>query len=99
MILNGFIDHLQRASTFDKALAFAARDADFSLTEGLRAPLLAALMERRREAGKTEALLVITATGRDSEALRSNLACFATDADVPGEQFADTLMAGISFAF
>lgn len=34
-----------------------------------------------------------------TDTLEGELRCFATDADVPGEQFADTLMAGISFAF
>ncbi|MGO4690870.1 transcription-repair coupling factor [Glaciibacter sp. 2TAF33] len=85
MILQGLIAALSRASTFDNALRFAARDADFSLTEGLRAPLLAGLARRRREQGNTQALLVITATGRESEALRENLACFASDAAKPAE--------------
>jgi transcription-repair coupling factor (superfamily II helicase) len=85
VILQGLIAALSRASTFDNALGFAARDADFSLTDGLRAPLLAALMGRRTEQGKTQALLVITATGRESEALRENLACFASDAARPAE--------------
>ncbi|GAA3873703.1 transcription-repair coupling factor [Leifsonia kafniensis] len=76
MILQGLIAALSRASTFEKALGFAARDADFSLTEGLRAPLLAALIGRRRELGKAEAVLIITATGRESESLRENLGCF-----------------------
>jgi transcription-repair coupling factor (superfamily II helicase) len=85
VILQGLIAALSRASTFDNALGFAARDADFSLTDGLRAPLLAALMGRRTEQGKTQALLVITATGRESEALRENLACFASDTARPAE--------------
>jgi transcription-repair coupling factor (superfamily II helicase) len=85
VILQGLIAALSRASTFDNALGFAARDADFSLSEGLRAPLLAALMGRRREHGNTQALLVITATGRESEALRENLACFASDTARPAE--------------
>ena len=85
MILQGLIAALSRASTFDNALGFAARDADFSLTEGLRAPLLAGLAHRRKELGKTQALLVITATGRESEALRENLGCFASDAAQPAE--------------
>ena len=82
MILQGLIPALSRASTFDNALACAARDADFSLTEGLRAPLLAALMEQRNRLDKGRALLVITATGRESEALRENLGCFSDDAEI-----------------
>ncbi|MEC5183690.1 transcription-repair coupling factor (superfamily II helicase) [Cryobacterium sp. MP_3.1] len=82
MILQGLIPALSRASTFDAALAFAARDADFSLTEGLRAPLLAALLEQRDRLDKGRALLIITATGRESEALRENLGCFSDDAEI-----------------
>ena len=82
MTLQGLIATLSRASTFDNALAFANRDVDFSLTEGLRAPLLAALLEQRTHLGKAPALLLITATGRESESLHENLACFAADAEI-----------------
>ncbi|TFC31648.1 transcription-repair coupling factor [Cryobacterium sp. TMT2-18-3] len=82
MTLQGLIATLSRASTFDNALAFANRDVDFSLTEGLRAPLLAALLEQRTRLEKAPALLLITATGRESEALHENLACFAADAEI-----------------
>ncbi|TDW30794.1 transcription-repair coupling factor [Cryobacterium psychrophilum] len=80
MILQGLISALKRASTFDNALTYASRDADFSLTEGLRAPLLAALLEQRHD--EAQALFVITATGREAEALRENLACFAGEAEI-----------------
>ncbi|TFD18795.1 transcription-repair coupling factor [Cryobacterium sp. TMT2-23] len=82
MTLQGLIATLSRASTFDNALAFANRDVDFSLTEGLRAPLVAALLEQRVRLDKAPALLVITATGRESESLHENLACFAADAEI-----------------
>ncbi|WP_022886650.1 transcription-repair coupling factor [Glaciibacter superstes] len=82
MILQGLIGALSGASTFHNALGYAARDADFSLTDGLRAPLLAGLLQQRAELGKTQALLVITATGRDSEAVRENLGCYAGDAEI-----------------
>ena len=78
MILLGLISALARASTFDDALSIAGRDADFSLTEGLQAPLLAGLLGQRQ----APALFVITATGRESEALRENLAGFACDAEL-----------------
>ncbi|QIZ99300.1 transcription-repair coupling factor [Leifsonia sp. PS1209] len=82
MILQGLIAALSRASTFDDALACAARDADFSLTDGLRAPLLAGLMQRRAAAGASQALLVITATGRESESVRGALGCVMPDAEI-----------------
>ncbi|MFO7689958.1 MAG: transcription-repair coupling factor [Cryobacterium sp.] len=78
MILQGLISALSRASTFDDALARAGRDADFSLTEGLQAPLLAGLLSQR----EAPALFVITATGRESETLRDNLAGFACEAEL-----------------
>ncbi|HEY8282684.1 MAG TPA: transcription-repair coupling factor, partial [Leifsonia sp.] len=82
MILQGLIAALSRASTFDDALASAARDADFSLTDGLRAPLLAGLLGRRAAAGASHALLVITATGRESESIRGALPCVLPDAEI-----------------
>nr|WP_218869094.1 transcription-repair coupling factor [Leifsonia psychrotolerans] len=54
----------------------------------MRAPLLAALLDRRREQGRAEALLVITATGRESESLRENLCCFT---DAPGRPAAEII--------
>jgi len=80
--LQGLIATLSRASTFDNAITFANRDADFSLTEGLRAPLIAALLEQRGRLDKAQALLVITATGRESESLHENLACFTDGAEI-----------------
>lgn len=65
---------LSRASTIDRALAEAQRSADFSAPAGLDAPLLAGLLERRAAAGLAPALLVITATSREGEALRTSLA-------------------------
>ncbi|HEV7949382.1 MAG TPA: transcription-repair coupling factor [Glaciihabitans sp.] len=72
MILEGLIRGLSRAHSFETAVDHAARSADFSLVDGLRAPLLAALLERR---GGPQALLAIVATGRESEYLRTALAC------------------------
>ncbi|MGN6426587.1 MAG: DEAD/DEAH box helicase, partial [Leifsonia sp.] len=82
MILQGLITALQRASTFADAVAYAARDADFSLTDGLRAPLLAGLVRRRAEAGASQAVLVITATGRESESVRAALPCVLPEAEI-----------------
>ncbi len=52
--------------------------ADFSLVDGLRAPLLAGLLARR---GGPQVLLAITATSRESEGLAAALAC-VTDAEI-----------------
>jgi transcription-repair coupling factor (superfamily II helicase) len=82
VILEGLISALSRASTFDNALASAGRAADFSLTEGLRAPLLAALLAQRSRLDLPEAVLVVTATGRESEALRRTMASMRPDAEI-----------------
>ncbi|MBK4347219.1 transcription-repair coupling factor [Lacisediminihabitans changchengi] len=79
MILEGIIPALSRAHTFDNALAWANRSADFSLVEGLRAPLLAGLLAKREG---PQALLAVVATGRDSESLRGALASVAPTAQV-----------------
>jgi transcription-repair coupling factor (mfd) len=79
-MLQGLIEALSRAQTFDDALAYAPRDVDFSLTEGLRAPLLAGLLSRRPR--QKQAMLVVTATGRESEALRAALHSVAPHAEI-----------------
>ncbi|MGV8897298.1 MAG: transcription-repair coupling factor [Rhodoglobus sp.] len=79
MILEGLIPALSRARTFEKALSLGARSADFSLVDGLRAPLLAGLLTRK---GGPRALLAVVATGRESEALRRSLASFLPSATI-----------------
>jgi transcription-repair coupling factor (superfamily II helicase) len=79
VVLEGLIGGLSRARDFENALSYATRSADFSLVDGLRAPLLAGLLERR---GGAQTLLAITATGRESEALHAALECFSGDAEI-----------------
>lgn len=69
MTVPGITRALAQSPTFADAVAAASVDAEFSLVEGLDAPLLAALLERRASAGKPPALLVIAPTGRRVEAL------------------------------
>src|SRR5579875_548098 len=64
------------------ALVAASRPADFSATPGLHAPLIAALLRRRRERGDADALLVVAATEREADALRSAFACLLPDAEL-----------------
>jgi transcription-repair coupling factor (superfamily II helicase) len=79
VVLEGLIAGLSRAPRFEKALRFAERDADFSLVDGIRAPLMAALLGARP---RPTALLAIVATGRDSETLRAAIPSFAPNATV-----------------
>ncbi|MET0976320.1 MAG: DEAD/DEAH box helicase, partial [Leifsonia sp.] len=82
MMLQGLLHALSRASTFDDALAQANRDADFSLPDGLDAPLLAALLDRRARDHGAQAALVITATSREAESLEAAITAYAPTADV-----------------
>ena len=79
MVLETIIGGLSRAQTFENALSYSARSADFSLVDGLRAPLIAGLIQRR---GGPQVVLAITATGRESESLRDALACYSGDVDI-----------------
>lgn len=79
VILAGLIQALSRASTFSAALDRAARSTDFSVVDGLRVPLLAGLLDRREG---PQAMLVVTATGRESEAVRGSLDSYLPDAEI-----------------
>ena len=77
--ISGIIPALSRASAFDRALAAASRDADFSVVDGLRVPLLSALLAERKG---PQCAFVITATGREAEAVRDAVHCTLPDAEV-----------------
>ncbi|MFJ3385162.1 MULTISPECIES: transcription-repair coupling factor [unclassified Curtobacterium] len=79
MTISGIIPALSRASAFDRVLRAAPRDADFSVVDGLRVPLLAALMAERTG---PQCVLVITATGREAEAVRGALSSYLPEAQV-----------------
>jgi transcription-repair coupling factor (superfamily II helicase) len=79
VILEGLISALSRARTFEDALSYATRSAEFSLVDGLRAPLIAGLLSRRKDA---RALLAIVSTGRESEALRESLSSVMPNAEI-----------------
>jgi transcription-repair coupling factor (superfamily II helicase) len=79
VVLEQLIGGLSRAQTFENALSYSSRSADFSLVDGLRAPLLAGLLARREG---PQVLLAITATSREAEGLGNALACVAPDADI-----------------
>ncbi|MGL4340111.1 MAG: transcription-repair coupling factor [Rhodoglobus sp.] len=79
MILEGIIPALSRAHTFADALTLSGCSADFSLVDGLRAPLLAGLLTRH---DGPRALLAVVATSRESEALRRSLASYLPKATI-----------------
>ena len=71
---------LEASSSFAAALDGADRDAEFSVSEGLRAPLIAGLLRRRRARGDRGALLVIAATSREADAIRAAVASLLPEA-------------------
>jgi len=74
------IPRLAHAHALKPALDRATRDADFSLVDGLRVPLLAALLESRKPAQRV--LLAVTATSRESDAVRAAFETYLPDATV-----------------
>ncbi|GAA5029128.1 transcription-repair coupling factor [Microbacterium fluvii] len=82
MTVPGIVRALEQAEPFREAVVAASRDGDFSLVEGLDAPLLAALIERRRAGGKPGVLLAITPTGRRADALGPALSALLPGAEV-----------------
>src|SRR5690606_23462377 len=73
------LDRLGSSRTLGDAFAAARRDADFATVDGLRVPLLLGLLERR---GPASALLAITATSREADAVRAAVASYAPGATV-----------------
>ncbi|MFT4212972.1 MAG: transcription-repair coupling factor [Microbacterium sp.] len=69
MTVPGIARALAQSETFAAALDAAASDAEFSVVAALDAPLVAALLERRRENGLPPAVLLIAPTGRRTETL------------------------------
>lgn len=83
MRLHGFLAAAQQADSFARAVSRADRDTDFTLAEGLSAPLLAALVEARsREASAPSCTLVITASSREAEQYATDLAAFLPAAHI-----------------
>ncbi len=79
MSLERLIPALSRARTIARALDHASEPTGFSVVEGLRIPLLAAMIERREG---PQCLLAITATGRESEQVQDALRTLAPGATV-----------------
>ncbi|WP_449278217.1 transcription-repair coupling factor [Leucobacter sp. GX24907] len=80
MSLAGIERLLRRSDSFARALDASESDAEFSAAEPLRAPLIAGLVRRRRENGDTGPLLLIAATSREADLLRSALASLMPEA-------------------
>ncbi|WP_029149238.1 transcription-repair coupling factor [Microbacterium indicum] len=82
MTVSGILRALETSESFADALPSSAVDADFSLVDGLDAPALAAMLERRRAAGHPPVLVAVAPTGRRAEALATSLRSILPAADV-----------------
>ena len=83
MGMHGLIRGLSRARSLQRALDACEGDADLSIPEGLRAPLLAAMLERRgAQAGGGQALLLVAPTSREADAVRAALADLLPSAEI-----------------
>ncbi|MFT4305362.1 MAG: transcription-repair coupling factor [Microbacterium sp.] len=82
MTVPGIARALAQSETLAAALDAAASDAEFSVVGALDAPLVAALLERRREDGLPPAVLLIAPTGRRTETLGPALAALLPGAEV-----------------
>lgn len=85
MTLEGLSARLLHASSFAAAVESGSKGSvDFSVADGLRAPLLAGLLGRRAalNTGRASALFAIVATSRDSELLREALASLVPEAEI-----------------
>ena len=91
MTLHGLLPLLTESDSYREALDRARRDTDFTVGDGLRAPLVASLLEARREAdasgdadGSAPApmLMALTASSREAEQFSADLAAFAPEATI-----------------
>ncbi|QLD10644.1 transcription-repair coupling factor [Microbacterium oleivorans] len=83
MTVPGIVRALSQADSFREAVTSGAVGSiDYALADGLDAPLLAALLEQRRSAGRTAVLLAIAPTGRRAETLGGAIQCLVPDAEV-----------------
>ena len=88
MGLHRILPALARAHSIETARDEARHDADFAVVEGVRIPLLAELLDAR---GGPSALLVITATSRESESVQAALSSYLPEAYVLGFPAWETL--------
>src|SRR5690606_5054043 len=64
------------------ALAWAKTDAEISVVDGLDAPVIAGLLDKRAQSGLPASLLIVTPTGRRAESVAAALGCYAADAEI-----------------
>lgn len=79
----GIVRALSQADSFREAVTSGAVGSlDYSLVDGLDAPLLAALLEQRRRDGRPAVVLAVAPTGRRAETLGAALQCLVPEAEI-----------------
>lgn len=82
MTVPGILRALARSEAYRDLLSSGSRDTELSLIEGLHAPVLAGLLQARREDDRPPALLAVAPTGRRADALGAALGALVPDAQV-----------------
>ncbi len=82
MTLPGIVRALERSEHVRDALAGVGGDLDLSAVEGLHAPVLAGMLERRIARDYARVLLVVAPTGRRAETIGEALSAYAPHARV-----------------
>ena len=74
MSLIGLTSALNASASFAEALESYRTDTDFSCREGVRAPLIAGLIGQLQQADDSGVHLIVTATSREADRVRAELA-------------------------
>ena len=82
MTVPGILRALEEANLYRDALGWASTDGEISVVDGLDAPVLAGLLQRRGSTGHPASVLVVTPTGRRADALAAALATYLPDAEI-----------------
>lgn len=82
MTVPGILRALEEANLYRDALTWAKTDAEISVVDGLDAPVIAGLLERRGRAGSSASALVVTPTGRRAESVAAALGSYLADAEI-----------------
>ncbi|UNK69926.1 transcription-repair coupling factor [Microbacterium sp. H1-D42] len=82
MTVPGILRALEEANLYRDALTWAQTDADISAVDGLDAPIVAGLLEKRAAAGHPASALIVTPTGRRTESVATALQAYLPQAEI-----------------
>ncbi|MGB4136033.1 MAG: transcription-repair coupling factor, partial [Microbacterium sp.] len=82
MTVPGILRALEEANLYRDAIGWASTDVDLSLVDGLDAPVVAGLLEKRASAGHPASVLIVTPTGRRAESVAAALGTYLAEAQI-----------------